>query len=137
MGSPASSLDESFDVDESEMLDIAQSPGSNRFSNRPPSLSPPDNRNLSTPMRSPSATTPKEDLLMSEDYNSVFKSRPKIALSPKFTPSAGTPEQLPGLSLMSGVEGTPLAGYSGDESDDNDNVSPLKLKSERRRVMMM
>lgn len=121
------------------MLDIAQSPGSNLFSNRPPSLSPPDTRNLSTPMRSPSATTPKEDLLMSEDYNSVFKSRPKIALSPKFTPSTGTPEQLPGLSLMSGVEGTPSAGYSEDESEnDNDHISsPLKLKSERRRRRMM
>ncbi|KAG0636403.1 HAUS augmin-like complex subunit 6 N-terminus-domain-containing protein [Tuber brumale] len=137
MGSPTSSLDESFDVDESEMLDIAQSPGSNRFPNRPPSLSPPDNRNLSTPMQSPSATTPKEDLLMSEDYNSVFKSRPKIALSPTFTPSSGTPERPPGLSLMSGVEGTPSAGYSEDESeDDNYHISsPLKLKSERRRRM--
>ncbi|PWW74011.1 hypothetical protein C7212DRAFT_299466 [Tuber magnatum] len=134
MGSPTSSLDESFDVDESEMLDIAQSPGCNRFSNSPPSLSPPDNRNLSTPMQSPSATTPKEDLLMSEDYNSVFKSRPKIALSPTFTPSAGTPERPPGLSLMSGVEGTPSAGYSEDESeDDNYHISsPLRLKSERR-----
>ncbi|CAZ82828.1 unnamed protein product [Tuber melanosporum] len=137
MGSPTSSLDESFDVDESEMLDIAQSPGSNRFPNRPPSLSPPDNRNLSTPMQSPSATTPKEDLLMLEDYNSVFKSRPKVALSPTFTPSAGTPERPPGLSLMSGVEGTPSAGYSEDESEDgNDYISsPLNLKSERWRRM--
>ncbi|KAF8477179.1 HAUS augmin-like complex subunit 6 N-terminus-domain-containing protein [Kalaharituber pfeilii] len=33
-------------------------------------------------------TTPKEELLMSEDYNSVFKSRPKVALSPPFTPTA-------------------------------------------------
>ncbi|CUS09529.1 unnamed protein product [Tuber aestivum] len=139
MGSPASSLDESFDVDESEMLDIAQSPGGNHFSNRPPSLSPPDNRNLSTPMQSPSATTPKEDLLMSEDYNSVFKSRPKIALSPTFTPSAGTPERPPGLSLMSGVEGTPSAGYSEDESEDDNYLisSPLGLRSERRRRRRM
>jgi hypothetical protein len=88
-------------------------------------------------MQSPSATTPKEDLLMLEDYNSVFKSRPKVALSPTFTPSAGTPERPPGLSLMSGVEGTPSAGYSEDESEDgNDYISsPLNLKSERWRRM--
>lgn len=33
--------------------------------------------------------TPKEDLLISEDYNSVFKSRPKIAVSPPFSPVGG------------------------------------------------
>jgi len=31
-------------------------------------------------------TTPKEELFVSEDYNSVFKSRPKVALSPSFSP---------------------------------------------------
>ena len=34
----------------------------------------------------PADTTPKEELFASEDYNSVFKSRPKVALSPSFSP---------------------------------------------------
>lgn len=71
---------------------------------------------------------------MSEDYNSVFKSRPKIALSPKFSPSGGTPDQLPSLSLMSGCI-TPEVGYSEGESEDYQYTpSPLKLKSERRMI---
>ncbi|CCX09727.1 Similar to hypothetical protein [Tuber melanosporum Mel28]; acc. no. XP_002838637 [Pyronema omphalodes CBS 100304] len=38
------------------------------------------------------AQTPTEDLLRSGDYNSVFKSRPKIALSPQFSPTkVGSP----------------------------------------------
>lgn len=34
----------------------------------------------------PADITPKEELFASEDYNSVFKSRPRIALSPGFAP---------------------------------------------------
>lgn len=43
-------------------------------------------------------TTPKEELFVSEDYNSVFKSRPKVALSPLFSP---IPQ--PGLGVRQGL----------------------------------
>lgn len=43
-------------------------------------------------------TTPREELLSSEDYNSVFKSRPKVALSPVFTPISQ-----PGSTTKQGV----------------------------------
>jgi hypothetical protein len=134
--SPGSSFGESFDIDR-DMMDITQSPTINRSQARTPSLEPIDSRNLSTPLQTPtSSTTPKEDLLLSSDYNSVFKSRPKIALSPKFSPSGGTPKRVTSLTLMPGVGDTPEAGYPGRDSDDDEHASsPLKMKSERRRRM--
>ena len=65
-------------------------------------------------------TTPKEELLESEDYNSVFKSRPKIALSPPFTPQPAT-----GIRPTSGVSRARLSPEfmslnSATSSEDGD-----------------
>lgn len=83
--------------------------------------------NLSTPRAHPArrvSTTPKEDLLVSEDYSSVFKSRPKVALSPPFSPT--TPR---------GVARVPDYSYVDDDEDDEDMgmiQSPLMRKTRPR-----
>jgi hypothetical protein len=59
------------------------------------------------------STTPTEDLLKSGDYNSVFKSRPKIALSPTFSPSPDRDVPIKGLNI----------NINGDNFADSDNGS--------------
>ncbi|KAL7275227.1 hypothetical protein RUND412_001842 [Rhizina undulata] len=82
------------------------------------------------------ATTPKEDLLISSDYNSVFKSRPKIAMSPPFTPSSASPVNVPEMSI-SGRRATPgIEEHMEGEDDDlaQNSVSPFNRKNFRRRT---
>lgn len=77
------------------------------------------------------SATPTEDLIAGGDYNSVFKSRPKIALSPTFTPSPprnGGPVKGLNISMTGG----------DDDSDDEDEdevmeyiSSPLTSKIRR------
>ena len=71
-------------------------------------------------------TTPKEEILVSEDYSSVFKSRPKIAMSPTFSPNPS--------GMAFGRLDTNMA--KGDYSDDTDEAmeyisSPLAHKNRR------
>lgn len=77
-------------------------------------------------------TTPKEELLVSEDYNSVFKSRPKVALSPSFTP-----DFQPRLSVRQGqgLGKSPNyknydspANVSGSEDDGDGEGRGLKIR---------
>lgn len=76
------------------------------------------------------STTPTEDLLRSGDYNSVFKSRPKIALSPAFSPSPAwdVPAAAVGLNISLAEDAA-----TNDVDDDGDEVmeyisSPLTNK---------
>jgi hypothetical protein len=71
-------------------------------------------------------TTPKEEILVSEDYNSVFKSRPKIAMSPTFSPS-------PSGMAFGRLD---MSMTEDDYSDDTDEAmgyisSPLAHKGRR------
>ena len=93
----------------------------------------------------PPDITPKEELFASEDYNSVFKSRPKIALSPGFAPISQ-----PGLGIRhSLVKGRHSPEYmslnsaaSASGSEDGDSIRSFggtgfgsaSVQSERSRV---
>lgn len=88
-------------------------------------------RRLAAPARTEqpaAASTPTEDLLRSGDYNSVFKSRPKIALSPAFSPSPAwdVPAAL-GLNISLAEDAA-----TNDVDDDGDEVMeyiPSRLTS--------
>lgn len=129
------SLDDIFNMDESSLgLSIYQSRGT-RHQNEQPSFSYP-REILFTPTRDPTTSpTRKEDLLLSSDYNSVFKSRPKIAVSPTLTPAGGPSGMLPNLSLMSGMNGTPEVvvseGYMTGFTVEH--ASPLLVKKSDRK----
>ena len=73
-------------------------------------------------------TTPKEELLESEDYNSVFKSRPKVALSPAFTPIAqpglGSRQSMTNLSRLSPEYMSLNSAASTSESEDGGERDP-------------
>lgn len=131
-------FDDTFDMDESTLrLSIYQQStlyGQSETS----SFSFLPGQSLLTPLRHPSPDrTRKEDLLVSSDYDSVFKSRPKIAVSPPFTPAEGSLCTLPGLSLVSGMQ-TPEGVFSRDDMIDFSSkhaLSPL-TKRDGKRVKM-
>jgi hypothetical protein len=88
------------------------------------SLAPPD-RIL------PTASTPTEELLASGDYNSVFKSRPRIALSPTFSPSPHK-GSVGGLNLSMSEEEIRNAGDDNDDDDERmEYMTPLVSKFRR------
>jgi HAUS augmin-like complex subunit 6 N-terminus len=75
-------------------------------------------------------TTPREDLFTTSDYASVFKSRPKIALSPTFSPSeTGTVgrarDDVEGDNSLAGMMGE----LEGDEEDEEDDVGTWRAES--------
>lgn len=108
-------LDDTFEMDESRLkLNIGQLQSTQYENTEQSSFLNSRRDNFSTPIKAPLASpTRKEDLLRSTDYNSVFKSRPKIAVSPVLTPAGGSP--LPNLSLVSGMSMNPEAVFSEDE----------------------
>ncbi|KAF8253134.1 hypothetical protein K440DRAFT_627349 [Wilcoxina mikolae CBS 423.85] len=79
----------------------------------------------------PVSTTPTEDLLRSGDYNSVFKSRPKIALSPTFSPSPDRDVPVKGLNIN--ITGDNFGDSDGDDEDEAMEyiASPLASKVKR------
>lgn len=126
-------LDFTFDIDESKLrLSIYQQYSQNESSSFFPG------QDLSTALKRPSPDrTRKEDLLVSSDYDSVFKSRPKIAVSPPLTPVGGPPDMLPDLSLVSGIQ-TPECVFSSKDMADfsaKHASSPL-TKKDGKRVKM-
>lgn len=128
-------LDATFDMDESTLrLSIYQQ--STQYSQSENSSFLPG-QDLLTPLRHPSPDkTRKEDLLVSSDYDSVFKSRPKIAVSPPFTPVGGSPG-MPNLSLVSGMQ-TPERVFSRNDMAEfsaKHASSPL-TKKDGKRVKM-
>lgn len=87
---------------------------------------------LANPIRTEpqlAATTPKEELLASADYNSVFKSRPKIAMSPTMTPSKSPPR---GLNISMIGDGDRFDDYDNDDDEVMEYISsPLADKIRR------
>lgn len=129
-------LDVTFDMDESTLrLSIYQQ--STQYSQSENSSFLPG-QDFLKPLRHPSPDrTRKEDLLVSSDYDSVFKSRPKIAVSPPFTPVGGSPGMLPNLSLVSGMQ-TPERVFSRNDMAEfsaKHASSPL-TKKDGKRVKM-
>lgn len=129
-------LDCTFDIDESTLrLSVYQQTSLHSQSERS-SFSA--GQGLSSGLRHPSSNRKsKEDLLVSSDYDSVFKSRPKIAVSPPFTPVGGSPCMLPDLSLVSGIQ-TPECVFSSKDMADfsaKHASSPLTRKDGKRVKM--
>lgn len=129
-------LDFTFDIDENTLrLSIYQQTAQYNQSESSSLLS---GRGLSTALRHPSSDrTRKEDLLVSSDYDSVFKSRPKIAVSPPFAPVGGSLGMLPDLSLVSGIQ-TPDCVFSSSGMADfsaKHASSPLTRKDGKRVKM--
>jgi hypothetical protein len=123
MSSPHSSPHHDHDYDESTMQLTHSSPNPDGRASRQ-SLAPPDKI-------LPTASTPTEELLASGDYNSVFKSRPRIALSPTFSPSPHK-GSVRGLNIDMSEEEIRNAG--GDDDDDNEMMeytTPLASKFRR------
>ncbi|KAA8893814.1 HAUS augmin-like complex subunit 6 N-terminus-domain-containing protein [Sphaerosporella brunnea] len=88
------------------------------------SLAPPCERIL------PTSSTPTEELLASGDYNSVFKSRPKIALSPQFSPAPSFGGPVRGLNINMTEQEIRDADNQSDDDEDEvmEYMSPLKTK---------
>lgn len=133
-------LDDTLDIDESTLgLSIYQPRSTRHLLNEQSFLSSSPRESLARPLGNLlTDKTRKEDLLLSSDYNSVFKSRPKIAVSPPFTPSGGSPSILPDLSLVSGMKETPKRASSKDGIADIEighASSPLLRGNSRRGKM--
>lgn len=117
-------LDDTFDMDESTLSSSPHPTQNTRYQrnnqhNEHPSFPISSGEGSSTPLKSPLLDkTRKEDLLLSSDYNSVFKSRPKIAVSPPFTPAGGSPSMLPDLSLVPEMNETPKRVFSTEDMVD-------------------
>lgn len=126
-------LDDMFGMDESTLRLSTYQQSAQYSQSENSSLLP--GQVLLTPLRHPSPDgIRKEDLLVSSDYDSVFKSRPKIAVSPPFTPAGGSPAMLPGLSLVSGMQVTPEGVFSKDAMAKHAS-SPLTKKGGKRVKM--
>lgn len=131
-------LDDTFDIDDSTLRLSIYQQSTPYGQSETSSFSFLPRQSLLTPLRHPSPDrTRKEDLLVSSDYDSVFKSRPKIAVSPPFTPTGGSPGTLTSLSLVSGMQ-TPEGVFSRDDMADfsSKHASSPLTKKDGKRVKM-
>ncbi|PSN69324.1 hypothetical protein BS50DRAFT_572478 [Corynespora cassiicola Philippines] len=78
-------------------------------------------------------STPKEDLFEDEaDYDRVFKSRPRIATSPIFSPAVAEDENTPVVGREEGVTGVDLGDVDVDEDEDGFTQTLEASPSKRR-----